>query len=38
MPQPADNEKLRGLFRLWGFKGMLQELGGPLPGQQAELI
>ena len=38
MPQLADSEKLRGLFRLWGFKGMLQELGGPLPGQQAELI
>jgi DNA polymerase-1 len=38
MPQPADNEKLRGLFRLWGFKGMLQELDGPGQGQQAELI
>jgi DNA polymerase I len=38
MPQLADIEKLRGLFRLWGFKGMLQELGGPLPEQQAELI
>jgi DNA polymerase I len=38
VPQLADNDKLRGLFQLWGFKGMLQELGGPLPGQQVELI
>jgi DNA polymerase I len=37
-PQPAHNEKLRGLFRLWGFKGMLQELDGLAQGQQAELI
>lgn len=37
-PQSADNEKLRGLFQLWGFKGMLAELGGTLRGQQAELI
>lgn len=37
-PQRADHEKLRGLFQLWGFKGMLAELGGTLPGQQAELI
>jgi len=37
-PQLVDNEKLCGLFRRWGFKGMLAELAGPLPGQQAELI
>ncbi len=37
-PQLADNEQLRVLFRLWGFKGMLAELDGTLQGQQAELI
>jgi hypothetical protein len=37
-PQPAHHEKLRSLFRLWGFKGMLQELDGRAQGQQAELI
>jgi DNA polymerase I len=37
-PQRTDHEKLGSLFRLWGFKGMLAQLGGPMPGQQAELI
>ena len=37
-PQLTDVEKLRGLFRLWGFKGMLAEIDGTLQGQQAELI
>jgi len=36
--RPADREKLRGLFRRWGFKGLLAELDAQLPAQQAELI
>jgi DNA polymerase I len=37
-PRPVDNEKLRGLFRQWGFKGLLAELGGSAQAQQTELI
>ncbi len=37
-PQPLDVEKLCGLFRRWGFKGMLAELNGSLQEKQAELI
>jgi DNA polymerase I len=37
-PRPADVEKLSGLFRRWGFKGMLAELSGSLQEKQAELI
>ena len=33
-----DAEKLRGLFRRWGFKGMLAELDAQLPERQTELI
>ena len=33
-----DAEKLRGLFRRWGFKGMLAELDARLHEQQTELI
>jgi DNA polymerase-1 len=36
--RPADREKLRGLFRRWGFKGLLAELDAQLPERQAELI
>jgi len=37
--RPADQEQLRGLFRRWGFKGMLESLDRTLlSGQQAELI
>jgi DNA polymerase-1 len=36
--RPADREKLRGLFRRWGFKGLLAELDVQSPAQQAELI
>jgi DNA polymerase I len=38
VPRMADREMLRGLFLRWGFKGLLSELEGPSPGQQAELI
>jgi len=34
----TDREKLRGLFRNWGFKGLLAELEAQSPAQQAELI
>jgi DNA polymerase-1 len=37
-PQKPDGEQLRSLFRGWGFKGMLAELDGQEPRQQAELI
>lgn len=33
-----DEEKLRGLFRHWGFKGILAELDAQLPERQADLI
>ena len=33
-----DRDKLRGLYRGWGFKGMLAELEAQCPEQQAELI
>ena len=33
-----DEEKLRGLFRRWGFKGMLAELDAQLSERQADLI
>lgn len=36
--QPADREKLRGLFRRWGFNGMLAALAAQSSEQQAELI
>jgi DNA polymerase I len=36
--QPPEHEKLRGLFRQWGFKGMLAELDGSAQVRQAELI
>jgi DNA polymerase-1 len=36
--RPPDREKLRGLFRQWGFKGMLADLEAQRPEQQAELI
>lgn len=36
--QRPDAEKLRELFRQWGFKGMLAELDARSPGLQAELI
>jgi len=36
--QAADREKLRELFRHWGFKGMLAELDAEASGRQAELI
>lgn len=35
---PADREKLRGLFRRWGFNGMLAALETLPAAQQAELI
>ncbi|HEV2693740.1 MAG TPA: 5'-3' exonuclease H3TH domain-containing protein [Verrucomicrobiae bacterium] len=35
---PADREKLRGLYRHWGFKGLLTELETQFPERQAELI
>lgn len=34
----TDREKLRGLFRNWGFKGLLAELEAQSPERQAELI
>jgi DNA polymerase-1 len=36
--QPADREKLCGLFRRWGFNGMLAALAAQSSEQQAELI
>ena len=36
--QPPDHEKLRGLFRRWGFNGMLAELDAAPAERQAELI
>lgn len=36
--RPLDVEKLRGLFRRWGFKGMLAELDVRSPEHQSELI
>jgi DNA polymerase-1 len=36
--RPADREKLRDLFRRWGFKGMIESLDRTLSGVQAELI
>jgi DNA polymerase-1 len=35
---PAHRERLRELFRRWGFKGMIESLDRTLSGQQAELI
>ncbi len=37
-PRLPDREKLKGLFRLWGFKRMLDELMETLPGKPAELF
>jgi len=36
--RPPDGEKLRQLFRNWGFRGMLETLEVRLPEQQVELI
>jgi DNA polymerase-1 len=36
--KPADRERLRELFRRWGFKGMMETLDTQVSGQQAELI
>ena len=36
--RPPDRDKLRGLFRRWGFKGLLAELDAQSSAQQAELI
>jgi DNA polymerase-1 len=36
--KPANREQLRGLFRRWGFKGMIESLDRQVSGQQAELI
>jgi len=36
--RPADREQLRGLYRGWGFKGLLAELDAQFPERQAELI
>ena len=36
--RPADREKLGGLYRHWGFKGLLAELDAQFPERQAELI
>ena len=38
MVRVADREKLRGLFRRWGFKGLLAELEARSLEQQVELI
>ncbi len=35
---PANRERLRDLFRRWGFKGMSESLDRQMAGQQAELI
>ncbi len=37
-PRLPDSEKLKDLFRLWGFKRMLDELMETLPGKTAELF
>ena len=37
-PRLPDREKLKDLFRLWGFKRMLAELMETLPGKPAELF
>ena len=34
----GDREKMRRMFRHWGFKGMLVELDADASGRQAELI
>jgi len=34
----TDREELRGLFRRWGFKGLLADLDAQSPEQQVELI
>jgi len=36
--RPQDNERLRQLFRCWGFRGMLETLEARQPQQQTELI
>lgn len=36
--KPADNGRLRELYRRWGFKGMLESLDRTASGKQAELI
>ena len=36
--KPADAGRLAGLFRQWGFKGMLESLETPLRDEQAVLI
>ena len=36
--KPADAGRLAGLFRQWGFNGMLKALEGPAENQQAVLI
>lgn len=36
--RPASPEKLRELFRRWGFKGMIESLDRAVSGRQAELI
>ena len=36
--QPPDREKLRSLFRRWGFNAMLAELDAAPVERQAELI
>jgi DNA polymerase-1 len=38
MEKPADAERLRELYRRWGFKGMLAALEGSAPERQAVLI
>ncbi len=37
-PRLQDREKLKDLFRLWGFKRMLDELMQTLPGKPGELF
>jgi DNA polymerase-1 len=36
--RPENREQLRGLFRRWGFKGMIESLDRAPSGRQAELI
>jgi DNA polymerase-1 len=36
--RPANPDRLRELFRSWGFKGMIESLDRTLSGQQVELI
>jgi DNA polymerase-1 len=36
--KPANQEKLLGLYRRWGFKGMIESLGRKPSGEQVELI